>query len=631
MHETMTEMVGLLAMVADDSSGSSAGNERFLRFLGRLHPLVVHFPIALGVSAAFVELINILRRKPTASPFAFTATGIAAVFAVIAAIFGWLNADFEGAGPKTTLFLHRWLGVISAGALVAVFFCGIVGRTGRRISALNAYRWGLLIAAVLTGVGAHFGGEMVYGRGYLTKVLFSGSSATAPEESKSTSEDEKNSDSDQAVQPAKTDEADVQMVSFQKDVLPIFNARCVECHGADKVKGDLRLDTAAVIFSGDRSWWTVEPGDAEKSILVERIVLPADDPDVMPPKGDMLDAAQIKTIRDWINQGAQYEVDGKMVKPGGGEESAAAQPEPETAKTDEKPATEPKVPAIDQAAIDQAVASLRERGALVMPIAQDTDAWEINASLVKPPFGDADLALMGGMEPVLEWVNLGRTAVTDAGMPALRGFERITKIRLDHTAITDAGLEPLAALPALEVVNLFGSKISDAGLKTLAEVPTMKTVYCAGTDVTPAGLAAVQSAHPGIQFVGPAETTPDPDPEPEAKPDAAVADGKVIFASNIAPILNDRCVSCHQSGRAKGGLRLDSAKEIFSGDRANWVVDPGNADKSILVSRIILPAGHEDVMPPKGEVLTEAQIDLIKTWINEGAVYTVDGKDVKPS
>ena len=78
-------------------------------------------------------------------------------------------------------------------------------------------------------------------------------------------------------------------------------------------------------------------------------------------------------------------------------------------------------------------------------------------------------------------------------------------------------------------------------------------------------------------------------------------------------------------------MRLDSPAEIFSGERDNWVVDPGNADKSILVSRIILPAGHEDVMPPKGATLTEAQIELIKTWINEGATYVVQGKEVKPS
>ena len=63
--------------------------------------------------------------------------------------------------------------------------------------------------------------------------------------------------------------------------------------------------------------------------------------------------------------------------------------------------------------------------------------------------------------------------------------------------------------------------------------------------------------------------------------------------------------------------------------RREWCVSPSS--RSILVSRIILPAGHEDVMPPKGATLTEAQIELIKTWINEGATYVVQGKEVKPS
>ena len=126
MHESILECLGVLA-VATDASSEPSGGENFLRFLGRLHPLLVHFPIGLALTAALVELINIIRRKATASPFAFMATGFAAGFAVVAALFGWFNADFEGPGPKTALFLHRWIGTISAGALVFVFFCGMAG------------------------------------------------------------------------------------------------------------------------------------------------------------------------------------------------------------------------------------------------------------------------------------------------------------------------------------------------------------------------------------------------------------------------------------------------------------------------------------------------------------------------
>ncbi|MDA1026841.1 MAG: hypothetical protein O3A19_10505, partial [Planctomycetota bacterium] len=112
----MTSFVDLLEPLSGSMSLAQAdvGDDRWWRFLGRLHPLTVHFPIGLAITAAVVELINIIRRKREASQFAITATGIAAVTAIFAAFFGWLNADFEGASQDTTLFLHRWLGIIGA-------------------------------------------------------------------------------------------------------------------------------------------------------------------------------------------------------------------------------------------------------------------------------------------------------------------------------------------------------------------------------------------------------------------------------------------------------------------------------------------------------------------------------------
>ena len=616
----MLDLMGLLAATAD----TAGGEDRFLRFLGRLHPLVVHFPIGLGLTAAGVELINIIRRKAMASPFAFTATGLAAVFAVIAAFFGWLNADYEGSGPKTALFLHRWLGTATAVALVVVFICGVFGRTGRRISALNGYRWGLVISGVLLIVGSHFGGEMVYGRGYLTKVLF----PVAAEKPETESTDPTEPQTAEPAEEARP--VDVQPVVFETQIEPIFKAHCVECHRADKIKGDLRLDSAAAIFAGDRSWWVVEPGEPDKSILVERIVLPEGHVDAMPPDGPPLDSKDVDLIKAWISQGATWTVDGKVMTPGGdvaatpAKETEADKPAPTVAAANENTAPPP---AVDQAAIDQAVSALRARGVLVMPIAQDTDEWEINASLTTPPFADADLELMSGMEPVLAWVNLARSAVTDAGMPALRGFGRIRKLRLDNTAISDGGIEPLLVLEQLASLNLFGTKVSDSGLARLAVLPNLETVYCANTEVTPDGLAKIQAEHPAITFVGPAATPP---AATEEKAAAVDPDKPVAFATDIAPILSSRCTNCHGAEKSKGGLRLDTAAAIFAGDRANWTVDPGNADQSVLVERISLPAGHEDVMPPKGPTLDAAQVDLIRSWINQGAEYVVDGKTVKP-
>lgn len=491
------------ALVLADAA-APATDERYWRFLGRLHPLMVHFPIGLAIAAAGVEFVNILLRRREASPFALTATGFAAIAAGFAAWFGWLNADFEGATADNTLFLHRWLGIAGAVALLVVWFVGLAGRSGERHGALNGYRWGLLVTAVVVGVGAHFGGEMVYGKGYLTKVLFPTEPQVAVADAETDAKTGAETD-DQATPSEPVAPGGVTRVSFQRDVLPIFEARCIECHGPDKVKGSLRMDTVAHLFDGDPEWLTIVPGKPDESLLVERIELPADDPDAMPPKGDRLTPAQIGTIRTWIEEGATDDPDGATL---------ATTPSQTAGIPDVPPgAPAPTANELAAAAITASVTMLRERQVLVMPVAQASDDWEVNASLVSPPFGDEDLGRLDGLQPFLVWANFARSGLTDAGLGPLGEYQSLTRLRLDNTAIGDGGVEVLLRLPKLQVLNLYGSKLTDTGLAALAAHPSLERIYCAGTAVTPAGVAAAR--RDGLEIVGPepppAEATPPSD------------------------------------------------------------------------------------------------------------------------
>ena len=515
-----------LSILADSTA---TGDGRWWRFLGRLHPLMVHFPIGLAIAAAAVEFVNILRRRHEASPFAFTATGFAAIAACFASWFGWLNADFENATLDNTLFLHRWLGIISAAGLVVVFLAGWAGRSGVRLRALNGYRWGLIVCAILVGVGAHFGGSMVYGTGYLTKVIFPPVKAeAAPVESAPAAPtvppaptavvDPKGTEAPVGVEAEATevvtpteksedsparivDDGNARTVSFVRDVLPILDARCVECHGPDKVKGSLRMDTAAELFSGDPEWWSVMPGKPDESLLLERVLLPADDPDAMPPKGDRLTSAQIDTIRIWISEGASH----------GDAATTSVAPVISTEKSEPANAVEaaPEPAPIDQAVISAAVAALRDRSVVVMRISQADREYELNASLVKPPFADEDLARLDGLQPLLAWADLGRSALTDAGLEPLREYQNLTRLSLDNTEIGDAAVDVLLALPKLERINLYGSKLTDAGLARLAAHPGLDRIYCANSAVTPVGVAAARAANPGLDVIGPEASADD--------------------------------------------------------------------------------------------------------------------------
>ena len=173
------------------------------------------------------------------------------------------------------------------------------------------------------------------------------------------------------------------------------------------------------------------------------------------------------------------------------------------------------VPPPSAQAIQTAVASLRERQVVVGPISQSDTDFEINASLVKPPFSDDDLARLDGLQSVLVWANFARSALTDQGIESLKKFDRITKLRLDNTELGDGAVDSLLALPSLQWLNMYGTKLTDAGLARLAAHPGLTRLYCGDSGVTGAGVAAARKGREALMIVG-----PEPEPEPEADVDA---------------------------------------------------------------------------------------------------------------
>jgi hypothetical protein len=91
-------------------------------------------------------------------------------------------------------------------------------------------------------------------------------------------------------------------VDFARDIEPILQNTCYECHGAKKTKADLRLDSPAAILNGGETGPIIVPGNSEQSLLVRR-VLGLDGDDRMPKDGDPLPPGQVALLRAWIDQG----------------------------------------------------------------------------------------------------------------------------------------------------------------------------------------------------------------------------------------------------------------------------------------------------------------------------------------
>ncbi len=95
-------------------------------------------------------------------------------------------------------------------------------------------------------------------------------------------------------------------VTFDKDIKPIFEKSCFKCHGPEKHKGDLRVDSLEATLKGGENAPNVVKGDSAKSTLVHSLARLNED-EAMPPegKGDPLTKEQIGLVRAWIDQGAK--------------------------------------------------------------------------------------------------------------------------------------------------------------------------------------------------------------------------------------------------------------------------------------------------------------------------------------
>ena len=124
-------------------------------------------------------------------------------------------------------------------------------------------------------------------------------------------EDAKPAEPTADVEPTKTAESDSQsavdsesagLVDFQRDVVPLFVSRCLECHGPKQAKNDFRIDDKDTVLG------YIEAGDSKTSSLVTDYLITSDEDSLMPPAkhGGPLATAELALIKLWIDEGAVW-------------------------------------------------------------------------------------------------------------------------------------------------------------------------------------------------------------------------------------------------------------------------------------------------------------------------------------
>ena len=136
-----------------------------MALVGRLHPLLIHFPIALVIAAGLAEFTAIVTANEDWRTVAVGNVRAGAVFAVLAALAGWLLALAPEMEVSPLLEWHRWLGITGAGSAIAAALATRDLR--RRARQVRVYRIALAASVFLVAITGHLGGLLVWGVNFL--------------------------------------------------------------------------------------------------------------------------------------------------------------------------------------------------------------------------------------------------------------------------------------------------------------------------------------------------------------------------------------------------------------------------------------------------------------------------------
>ncbi|MDH5251665.1 MAG: hypothetical protein OEW40_21905, partial [Cyclobacteriaceae bacterium] len=390
----------------------------FLQVAGRMHPMILHFPIALLFVGIFMFWLNSRKsfQHQAVSEVTEYVFCIYALGSALTAVFGFFLYK-EGSYSTEEIFLHMWIGVTVS--LLAVPLIMLTKKSS------SLYVYGILgFSAVCITLTGHLGSEITHGKGFLTEPIRKQREARISQI--------ENPDS---------------AIVYRDVIQPILNEKCLNCHNAKRAKNNLILDNYQSVMEGGKNTPSIVPGKANESLVFKYVSLPLDDTLHMPPNEKLqLDPDEIKLLGWWINSGANET------------EKYVRLPKVDSIHPIMLSRFQPKkgLDLEDISFADQStIKKLDNPYRTVQQIAVTRPYIAVFLG-AKKDFSGKDLTELHVIRDQVTSIDLGNSTVNDNDLENLTQFIHLQKLHLQNIAIGDDGVQHLRKLRYLESLNLSG-------------------------------------------------------------------------------------------------------------------------------------------------------------------------------
>ncbi len=421
--------------------GTTLSLPSFLQVTGRMHPLLLHFPIVLLI-VFFIWELSVPKKDHLILKNTADWLLLAAAFtSVLTALMGIFLSKEEGYDADA-IALHKWSGVSIS--LITMLWFAIRELVRKKKGAILLTGSISMLAIIFTG---HQGAGITHGENFLLAPI-------SPEKKK-------------------RDVLFEDAMVYTHLVRPILEEKCMGCHNSRKAKGELIMETENLLLKGGKNGKLWDSTAAGFGLLMQRIHLPGDEKKHMPPAGKpQLRDEEMKALYYWIKSGAGF-----------------------TQKITDLPQTDSlrliangffKPTETDQydftAADESVVKKLNTDYRVVNPIALNSPGLSVEF------FGASSFnsEQLNGLEKVknnIVTLSLSKMPVKDEDLKQIASFKNLRRLNLSFTGITGAALSGLKKLTHLRQLSLSGNKVNAADMESLKGLEKLAAVYIWNTGI----------------------------------------------------------------------------------------------------------------------------------------------------
>ncbi len=400
-------------------SETSKTNDVLLWF-GKLHPLVLHFPIVIGI-AIVIYFLFFQNKALEENTEKFILVGNALMASMVALLGLFLSK--QDAYDTNTLNLHKWGGLSIAFISCLLIYIKNSTANYKKIIAL-VYLFVLLFFT-------HQGALLTHGENAL--------SIPTP------------------VVAVEVKTVDSSLSVYEKAIAPILTQKCVSCHGPDKVKGKLQLQSPELIIKGGKDGNILTSFHNEEALLLQRIHLPNADEKHMPPDGKLqLTLEELTLLTKWVKAGGNFT---KKIS--------------ELAKTDSLAilAMAYKAPSKGSGDKKNTAPDLKEFNSNYLTVnylfngSEDIEVNFFQGSFYK-------IEQLKNLEKIKDKIvslNMQGMPITKEDLAIIVQFTRLQKLNLNYTNLKIGDLEALKNISSLVNLSICGMDVNQNSLKTLLD------------------------------------------------------------------------------------------------------------------------------------------------------------------